>query len=34
MNGTVLPLTHTIGAMAVAEALVGWRLVQGHGESR
>ena len=27
-------LTHPDGAMAVAKALVGWRLVNGHEESR
>ena len=34
MDGTVLPLTQTIGAMALATALVGWTLVQQHGESQ
>lgn len=34
MDGTVLPLTCTIGAMGVATALVAWTLVQQHGESR
>ena len=34
MDGTVLPLTHTVGVMALATALVGWTLVQRHGESR
>ena len=29
-----LALTHTVVAMAVATALVVWRLVQGHGEIR
>ncbi len=31
MNGTVYPLTLTVGAMAVATALVAWTLVQRHG---
>ena len=34
MDGTVLPLTQTIGVMAVATALVAWTLVQRHGESQ
>lgn len=34
MDGTVLPLTQTICAMALATALVGWTLVQQHGESQ
>jgi DHA1 family bicyclomycin/chloramphenicol resistance-like MFS transporter len=34
MDGTVLPLTTTIGVMALATALVGWTLVQRHGELR
>jgi MFS transporter, DHA1 family, multidrug resistance protein len=31
MNGTVFPLTNTVGAMAAATALVAWTLVQRHG---
>jgi DHA1 family bicyclomycin/chloramphenicol resistance-like MFS transporter len=31
MNGTVYPLTLTVGAMSVATALVAWTLVQRHG---
>lgn len=34
MNGTVFPLTTTVGAMAVATALVAWTLVQRHGETK
>lgn len=34
MDGTALPLTTTIGVMALATALVGWTLVQRHGELR
>ena len=34
MNGTVWPLVTTVGAMAVATALVGWTLVQRHGEAK
>ena len=33
MDGTVRPMTDTIGAMAAATALVAWTLVQRHGES-
>ena len=33
MDGTVRPLTDTVGAMAAATALVAWTLVQRHGES-
>jgi len=33
MNGTVYPLVFTVGAMAVATALVAWTLVQRYGES-
>ena len=32
MDGTVFPLTNTVGAMAAATALVAWSLVQRHGE--
>jgi DHA1 family bicyclomycin/chloramphenicol resistance-like MFS transporter len=32
MNGTVYPLTLTVGAMAVLTATVAWTLVQRHGE--
>jgi MFS transporter, DHA1 family, multidrug resistance protein len=31
MDGTVYPLTHTVGALALATALVAWTLVQRHG---
>jgi DHA1 family bicyclomycin/chloramphenicol resistance-like MFS transporter len=31
MDGTVRPLTDTVGAMALATALVAWTLVQRHG---
>ena len=34
MNGTVWPLVTTVGAMAVATALVAWTLVQRHGEAK
>lgn len=34
MNGTVLPMTLTIGAMSICTALVAWTLVQRHGEAR
>ena len=34
MDGTVRPLTNTVGVMGLATALVGWTLVQRHGESR
>jgi DHA1 family bicyclomycin/chloramphenicol resistance-like MFS transporter len=34
MNGTVWPLVSTVGGMAVATALVGWTLVQRHGEAK
>jgi len=34
MDGTVQPLTTTVGAMAVATALVAWTLVQRHGEAK
>ena len=34
MDGTVLPLTNTVGLMALATAWVAWTLVQKHGESR
>ncbi len=34
MNGTVLPLTLTVGAMSVATALVAWTLVQRQGEGK
>lgn len=34
MDGTVYPLTLTVGAMAVCTALVGWTLVQRHGEAK
>jgi DHA1 family bicyclomycin/chloramphenicol resistance-like MFS transporter len=34
MNGTVFPLTLTVGAMSVATALVAWTLVQRHGEAK
>jgi DHA1 family bicyclomycin/chloramphenicol resistance-like MFS transporter len=34
MYGTVFPLVTTVGAMAVATALVAWTLVQRHGEAR
>ncbi len=34
MDGSVLPPVHTIGAMAVATAVVAWTLVQQHGEIR
>jgi DHA1 family bicyclomycin/chloramphenicol resistance-like MFS transporter len=34
MDGSVLPLTNTVGTMALATAWVGWTLVQRHGESR
>jgi hypothetical protein len=34
MNGTVWPLVSTVCGMAVATALVGWTLVQRHGEAR
>ncbi|MFO1215686.1 MAG: multidrug effflux MFS transporter [Burkholderiaceae bacterium] len=32
MDGTVLPLTHIVGVMALATTLVAWTLVQRHGE--
>jgi DHA1 family bicyclomycin/chloramphenicol resistance-like MFS transporter len=32
MNGTVFPLTLTLGAMSVLTAIVAWTLVQRHGE--
>lgn len=34
MDGTVFPLTLTVGAMSVATALVAWTLVQRHGDAR
>ncbi len=34
MDGTVRPLTDTVGVMGLATALVGWTLVQRHGEIR
>lgn len=34
MDGTVLPMTLTIGAMSVCTATVAWTLVQRHGEAR
>jgi len=34
MDGTVFPLTLTVGAMSVATAVVAWTLVQRHGEAR
>lgn len=34
MNGTVLPVTLTIAAMAMCTALIAWTLVQRHGEVR
>ena len=34
MNGTVWPLVSTVCGMAVATALVGWTLVQRHGEAK
>ena len=34
MDGTVFPLVTTVGAMAVATALVAWTLVQRHGEAK
>jgi DHA1 family bicyclomycin/chloramphenicol resistance-like MFS transporter len=34
MDGTVQPLTTSVGAMAVATALVAWTLVQRHGEAK
>ena len=34
MDATVFPLVTTVGAMAVATALVAWTLVQRHGEAR
>ncbi|HYN58307.1 MAG TPA: multidrug effflux MFS transporter [Rubrivivax sp.] len=34
MDGTVQPLTTTVGAMSVATALVAWTLVQRHGEAK
>jgi len=34
MDGTVFPLTLTVGAMSVATAAVAWTLVQRHGEAR
>ena len=34
MNGTVFPLTLTVGAMSVATALVAWTLVQKHGDAK
>jgi DHA1 family bicyclomycin/chloramphenicol resistance-like MFS transporter len=34
MDGTVYPLTLTVGAMAVCTAAVGWTLVQRHGEAK
>ncbi len=34
MDGTVYPLTMTVGAASVATALVAWTLVQRHGDAR
>ena len=34
MDGTVFPLTLTVGAMSVATAAVAWTLVQRHGDPR
>ena len=34
MDGTVFPLTLTVGAMSVTTAAVAWTLVQRHGEAR
>ncbi len=34
MNGTVFPLTLTVGAASLATALVAWTLVQRHGDVR
>ncbi|HMO48183.1 MAG TPA: multidrug effflux MFS transporter [Rubrivivax sp.] len=34
MDGTVRPLANTIGVMGLATAVVGWTLVQQHGESQ
>jgi DHA1 family bicyclomycin/chloramphenicol resistance-like MFS transporter len=34
MDGTVLPMTLTVGAMSLCTAAVAWTLVQRHGEAR
>jgi DHA1 family bicyclomycin/chloramphenicol resistance-like MFS transporter len=34
MDGTVLPLTNTVGLMGLATALVAWTLVRQHGEAQ
>jgi DHA1 family bicyclomycin/chloramphenicol resistance-like MFS transporter len=34
MDGTVYPLTMTVGAASVATALIAWTLVQRHGDAR